>query len=196
MTTQKLIPLKKKIETLANEALALNITTPHEMQIATVILSNINKYVDSVQEQKDLLIKPINVSIKNIRTMFKPLEEIYEQAITDIRAKMTLYQTQAVLEARRVEEVIANRVKAGTGNLSIEKAVEKISKIERPEKEVATESGLVQFAEVKCFEVTDISKLPIAYHLPDEVAIRKAMKDGREIDGVRYWTEQQPRNYR
>lgn len=193
---KQLTPLKKKIDTLALEARTLSINNQKDMEKATILLSNINKYVDSIKEQKETLTKPINTALKNIRTMFKPLEVTYEEAITVIRHQMTLYQTQAVLEARRAEDNIASRVKEGRGNLSLSKAVERLAEIDRPEKEVATDAGLVQFAEVKCFEVVDLSLLPITYHLPDEVAIRKAMKEGTELQGVRYWTEQQPRNYR
>ena len=193
---KQLVPLQKKINTLAEQAKNLTITSKEDMVKATTVLSNINKYVDSVKEQKETLTKPINVALKNIRSIFKPLEESYEEAIASIRLKMTSYQTKAIEDARAQENAITARVAPGKGNLSIDTAVKKISSIERPDKETSTDAGLVQFVETKRFEVIDLSSLPLQYHLPNEVEIRKAMKEGKELPGVRYWTEQVPRNFR
>ncbi len=198
MTSQskELIPLQKKISTLASEASSLIIASPKDMQEATTILSNINKYADSVKEQKETLTKPINLSLKNIRSMFKPLEESYESAIAIIRQKMTQYKMAEDERVRIEEEKITARIKEGKGNLSISKAVEKIDQIERPEKETSTDAGLVQFVATKKFEIIDKSKIPLDYLIPDETAIRKAMKEGIELPGIRYYIEQVPRNFR
>ena len=45
-------------------------------------------------------------------------------------------------------------------------------------------------------ELENITLLPIEYHLPDMVAVRKVMKEGKKLPGIRYWTEQRPRNTR
>lgn len=193
---KQLIPLQKKINTLAEEAKTLAITSKDEMVKATTVLSNINKYVDSVKEQKDKLTKPINEALKNIKTMFKPLEESYEEAITIIRSKMTKYQTEETARVREEEAKIAARVKEGKGNLTIETAVSKIANIERPDVSVEVGSGTVQFVATKKFEIVNKSKIPLEYMIPDEVSIRKAMKEGKELPGIRYFTEQVPRNYR
>jgi hypothetical protein len=62
-----------------------------------------------------------------------------------------------------------------------------------------TDEGSVSFREVKKFEVMDIVMLANAspdYVLPNEVKIRKAMLEGIELVGVRYFTEQSVINKR
>ncbi len=66
--------------------------------------------------------------------------------------------------------------------------------LDKPVDKVNTQSGKISFKEVEKFEVEDISKLPIEYHLADEVAIRNAMKANIHLEGVRYYKEQVPIN--
>jgi hypothetical protein len=196
ITTKQLVPFQKKVSALASQVESLEIVDATSMQSGVVILSNMNKYMDSVKEQKEKLTKPINESLKNIRAMFKPLETTYETAIEALRGKMTKFQTESVAKARIEEQKIADRVGSGTGHLKIETAIKQIEKVETPEKEISTTSGLVQFVETKKFEVTNLAAVPVDYILPNEVAIRNAMKLGKEIPGVRYYTEMVPRNFR
>lgn len=197
MTTDKeLVPLKKKITNIADRVNTFEIKSAEDMKDAVVILSQMNQYADSVKEKKELLTKPLNVALKAARAMFSPLEEVYEGAIELLRAKMTTFQTQEVARKREEEAKIASRVKEGRGNLSVETAVKKMAEIKQVEKEVATDAGLVQFREVKRFEVKDITLVPISFLMVNESMVTKAMKEGKEIDGIRYFTEQVPVNYR
>lgn len=196
MDNKELVPLKKKVDTLAQKVEKFEIKSAEDMKEATIVLSTMNQYADIVKEKKESLTKPINEGLRNIRAMFKPLEESYEGAITLLRSKMTVYQTAEVKRKREEEDAIAARVKPGKGNLSVDTALKKIQEVAPVQKEVATEQGLVQFREVRKFEVVDITKLTPEYLLPNETAIRTAMKSGKELAGVRYWTEQVPSNYR
>ena len=83
-----------------------------------------------------------------------------------------------------------------SGKIGIDKAVDKLAQIDRVDKKVETDSGSTSFVEHQCFEVVDITKLPTDYLLPDEVKIRASMKLGTKLPGVRYYTEQRPRNSR
>ena len=94
------MPFQKKVSALATEVESLEIVDATSMQTGVVILSNMNKYMDSVKEQKEKLTKPINESLKNIRAMFKPLETTYETAIEALRGKMTKFQTESVAKAK------------------------------------------------------------------------------------------------
>lgn len=192
---KELVPFVKKVSVLEVEVNSLEIKSPEDMKKATILLSNLNQYGDSVQEKKDKLTKPINESLKNIRDMFKPVE-IYKGMIETLRGKMSKYQTDETNRMRDEEAKIAARVGEGKGKLKIETAVKKMNEIEKVDKEVATDAGLVQFREVKKFRVPDISKLAIEYHMVDEKKIAEAMKNGIELIGVEYYTEQIPVNYR
>lgn len=193
---KSLVPLKKKIATIAEQVDSFEIKSSKDLSQAVSILSELNRYSDSVKEKKELLTKPLNVALKAARAMFTPIEEVYEGAIEVLRSKMTKYQTAQVKAKQEAELAIASRVKEGKGNLTVDTAVKKISELKVVEKEIATDVGLVQFREVKRFEVIDMTLLPIEYHLSNDVLITKLMKEGKEVAGVRYYTEQIPINYR
>jgi hypothetical protein len=163
---------------------------------ATETLSKLNKYLDALTKDKETITKPINESLKVIRAKYKPLETSLSEAIEMIRKSMGSYQTTLMANQRMEEQKIADRIGEGRGKLSLESATKKIEAIEVPVAKIATDNGSIKFRETKCFEVVDISKVPIKYHLPDEVAIRTAMKAGIEFEGVKYWSEQTPINNR
>lgn len=194
MTNKELSITPKTIAPVIAVANGLDIVDTVSMKVAVEFLSEANKYLDSVIEWKEKKTKPLNEALKVIRAETKPMESALTEAIESVREKMTTYQTEQVRLQKIAQEKIADRVSKGT--LKIETGVRKLGEIAVPEKEVATDAGLVQFAEVKCFEVMDITLLPIEYHLANEVEIRKAMKEGKEVAGVRYYVEMQPRNYR
>lgn len=197
MTTEKeLMPLKKKVQTLADKVGSLEIKNAEDLKNAVSILSQMNQYADSVKEKKELLTKPLNEALKAARDMFKPIEETYDDAIQSLRSKMSAYQTEQVRIQKEEETKIANRIGEGKGKLKIEKAMKKMESVVVPSKEVASTQGLVQFREVKKFEVVDIKALPLEYLMPNEALIQKAMKEGKELKGVRYFIDLVPVNYR
>lgn len=196
MNDKQLAPLRKKIETIAEQVEKFEIKSSDDMTEAVKVLSQMNQYADSVKEKKELLTKPLNTALKAARAMFDPLEDVYEGAIEMLRSKMTKWQTEQVRIKNEKELAIANRVKEGKGFLSVETAVKKMAQITPVEKEVATDQGLVQFREVKRYEVMDMTLLPMEFHMANDSLIGKAMKEGKELSGVRYYTEQVPVNYR
>lgn len=194
--SKEIVTIKKEASPLIFKAKDLEIKSDADVRSATSILSELNQIMDRATEQKEKITKPLNEALKEVRARYKPLEELFNAVITDVRKKMTSYQTERVRIAREEEERLANRVGEGKGHLKVETAVRKIEEIERPEGKVLTDEGMVKFRTDKKFEVINLSKLPIEYHLANEVAIRKAMKEGLELSGVRYYEEQVPINFR
>lgn len=196
MNTKQLIPLKKKVETLATKVSLFTITSQEDMKTAVTMLSSMNLYRDSVEAKKTLLTKPLNEALKNARAMFRPIEEVYTEAIELLRSKMSSFQTEQVRIKQEAEQAIVSRVKEGKGNLSIEKAVEKISALPPVEKEVSTEQGAVQFRETKTLKITDESLIPREYLIVDTVKLLKDLKEGKTIAGAEIEIIQTPVNYR
>lgn len=194
--SKELVPLKKKVITLSEQAESFQITNDKDLTKAVEILSNLNKMGDAIKEKKELITKPLNLALKNAREMFKPLENPYEEAIDILREKMSAYQTAKVKKENDAKAKIAARVGEGKGKLKIETAVEKIEEIGTADKNVSTEAGAVNFRTVKKFEVMDITMVPHEYLLPNESLITKVMKEGKELPGIRYYEEQVPVNFR
>lgn len=199
MTTkevQAVAIMEKKISPVISQAESLVIDNARTMEQAVEYLSQANKFLDAVVEDKEKLTKPINQVLKDIRAKYKPLETGLEGVISMLRSKMTRYQTDA--EAKRIEdeEAIANRVGNGKGKIKVETAVRKIDELDTVESKVEGASGSVSFRKVRKFEVINVAMLPSDYIMADEVAIREAMKAGKELPGVRYYDEQVPFNSR
>ena len=196
MTTTKEITLTKEETSAIQLAEKLAISTPEQMIDATRNLSILNQTLDRLTEDKELLTKPINLLLKEIRGRYKPFEDKLEEAIAAVRKSMITYQTEQKRLAKIEEDKIINRIGEGKGKLKVETAIKKMEAVEKPDQKVSTDEGLVKFKTVKKFEVTYVSKLPVEFLLPNEVAIRKAMTEGKEITGVRYFTEEVPFNTR
>ncbi len=196
ITSKDIVPLKKKVTTLADQATSFIIKNAKDMTLAVEILSNLNKMGDAIKEKKELLTKPLNLALKNAREMFKPLENPYEEAIEILRSKMLAYQTAKVKEEADEKARIASRVGDGKGKLKLETAVAQIEEVGTTDKNVSTEAGAVNFRTVKKFEIVDLKQVPLEYHLLNESLVSKVMKEGKELPGLRYFEEQVPVNYR
>lgn len=190
------LQLKKELSPIAEEAQSLRILDPASLKHATEILSKLNKYNDQIESEESKVLTPLKEAMKAEKARWAPLKDMYKEAIGLIRLQMTRYQTERVEEVLEETEAITARIAPGKGHLTLETAVKKLEAIPTIDKTTSTDEGSVTFVETKRFEVVDISLLPLEYHLPDEVLIRKAMKEGKELPGVRYWTEQTPRNIR
>ncbi len=193
---QSITLVKQEVSPILKEAEGLFIKDAESLQEAVEILSKLNSWNDRVISDREKLTRPLNEALKEVRARYKPFELVLEAAIGSIRAKMGAYKQQSDKERKEAEEKLAGRIGDGKGKLQMSTAVRKIGELETVEKNVAGENGSVVFVSVRKFEVVDIGALPIIYHLPDEVAIRKALKEGVELPGVRYWNEQSVRNSR
>ena len=196
MKTKELTITQDTFKTDSEKATALKIISPETMQEATELLSRANKYLDTVVAYKKSKTDPINKALKIIRAETKPLEDALTSIIDDLRAKATKYQTKLLATQEAQKQAIAQRIGDGKGKIHLETAISKIEAIETPDKKVITDSGSISFHPVKHFEVMDITMLPIEYHEINEQKIKESMKIGIELEGVRYWTEQEPINRR
>lgn len=196
MTTKEVTVMEKKLSPMNEAAEDLIIKDEKTMVKATEMLSQINKIGDAMKAEKDKTMRPALDTVAAIRLQWRTIETRYESAIAIIRQKMTEYQTEKVRIRREEEAKIAARVGEGKGKLKVETAVRQMEEVEKPASTVTTDSGAVKFRAVKKFEVMDMTMLPMQYHLADEVAIRKAMLDGKQLPGVRYYEDQVPNNFR
>lgn len=197
---KELTVIQEEVSPLIKEAEVLEIKTKEDLNLATDVLSKLNTWNDQVIEDKELLTKPLNATLKEIRGRYKPVEELLQGSISTVRTKMITYQTQAEKERKIAETAISQRIKPGKGNLSMETAVAKLEELGEVDKRVIADKGEVTFMEVKKFEVVDILELAnrggFDFIQPHETNIRAAMKAGKELPGVKYWIKQVPRNFR
>lgn len=195
-TAVALPPIAKQVPAIIAEAEAIEIVDESSKEAATIILSTLNKKADAIEEEKAKVMRPLLDAQAAERARWKPAETILSTAIASLRRRLTDYQTAA--RAREAEEKarIAARVGEGRGHLTPETAIAKMEEVAVAEKKTVTDEGSLTFKTVQQFEVLDIKALPVEFLLPNDTAIRNAMKKGQQLPGVRYYTEEVPINRR
>jgi len=214
MTTNAITTISKSLSPIVDKALSITISDKTTLEEAVTLLSQLNKFNDKIDEEREKVTAPLNEALKAERARWKPAELANTEAINYLRKEMTAYQTLQVQIQKAKEHAIAEKLTAG--KISLDKAVKQIEKVKTPEKNIATTAGDVQFRETQRYEVMDLSliftrvktdrhgvavvtidnELLAKYILPNDKAITEAMKNGIEVPGVRYYTEQVPVNYR
>ena len=190
--TNEIALIKKSIpNTLLADIQSLKIIDTKTLTEATEKLSQVNKYLDSVIEWREKKTKPLNALLKTIRGETKPMEEMLEQAVKFIRLLMGTYATNIEIEKSK----IADRIRAGKGNLSVEKGLEKIEAIAVPET-VETSSGSLKFRPHQQLKITNLARIPRTFMVVDERKLLEALKRGDEVEGAEIEVVQIPINNR
>ena len=194
--TKDLTIVEQEVSPLVLQARGFVIESTEDMKQSAELLSKCNKYLDGITESKELLTKPINQTLKEIRLRYRPIEDILTTAIDALRTEQGRYQTESLRKQGEEEAKIAERVKSGKGNLSLESAVKKMDALEKPEEIVSTDSGMVKFRTDKKLKVTDASLVPDEYWVLDEKALLEALKAGTVVKGAEIELVQVSLNYR
>ncbi len=194
----KELTIKKEINPVIEQVSTMSLTTPSDMVKATSVLSQLNTFLDKLTDEKEKLTVPLNTALKEIRGRYKPTETLLEEAINTLKKKMGTYQAEAMKLQKEQEAKIASKV--ASGYIKVDTAIAKLGEIESPEEKLITDEGTASFRTVKKFEVMDITMLASVnngfFITPNDVAIRQAMKEGRELAGIRYYEEQSVVNNR
>lgn len=171
-----------------------SITSAKDMELASKARIERKTILKAADAEKQKVLKPLNAARAAEQARWKPLETRLEEEIETLDRGMTKYQTEQQRIADAAAEKIAARVKEGKGNLKPETASRKLAEIDAPASVIASDAGATGFRAVPCFEVMDLTLLPIEYILANESMIRSAMIKGIELPGVRYFVEQRPVN--
>lgn len=201
------IKIKEELQPICNESLQLKVKSKGDLLVATDLRARLKDIYEKIDAEKQKVLRPLNDARMAEIARWKPVLGYYQDAIDHVTSEMTNYQTKQ----KKLEE--ARREKILDSDLDQDTMVDKLSKMKEVDKRV----GNTTFIETKCFEVMEpamiFATIVTDYHgdskvmaidydalnkfmIPNEVAIRKAMLEGTELPGVRYYTEQRPRNNR
>lgn len=186
--------LEKNISLVARKVVEITVVDEKSKAVAGEMLSKVNLYNDSLQEQKQTITKPLNEALKNARALFAPLEKQCEEAIEYLRGQLGTYQTRLMLEQKKKTEEIASKV--ASGKIDISEASSRIGEVLVGGGSVVSESGMVKFRTDVVLEIIDAKKVPREYCVVDEKAVLKALKGGSKIAGCVLKEVQVPVNYR
>ena len=150
-----------------------------------------------IKDKKETITKPLNDALKQVRSLFAPIEASYEEAESIVSDKRLSYQRKAdearqKIEAEALRKLQEAQKKLEEGKIT-EKQVEKIeqkleAKLEQAP-EVIKSSQDFHTREIKKFRIVNELEIPREYLIPDEVKIRRAMMSGVEVKGVEFYTE-------
>lgn len=183
-----------EITVYEEKANAITITTPQELEGAAALLNDLNVYRDNLTTEKNKVMRPLLDAVNAERARWSPQESKVTAFITELREKISFYQTA---EAKRAAEEDAKITdKMAKGKLSLNTAVKKMTEVARPESAIETDSGTLKFRTVKKWKITDIKKVPLEYLIVDDHLVNQARKADAPISGIEYYEEQMPVSYR
>lgn len=188
--------LNQEISPVFKLAQGLIIEDEEGMGIATELLSKLNQFGDRMKEEREKVTKPLNEALEAERARWRPIDETNKTAISIVRGKMSLYQTEQVEKQRKEEARIAARVGEGKGKLKVETAVKKIENLKQVDNKVSSSSGSVKFREDKILKITDETKIPREYLIVDEKMVLSALKAGLVVMGAELEIKMVPINFR
>lgn len=186
---QSLIPL-----TIVNQAQSLQVTTPKKVQIATELLSQINKQLDELIAKEEQITKPALLVIKNERARWAPYKKALTEAVATLRGKLSEYQTAEMQRITLETKKLADRVDAGT--LRIDTAVRKRAELEAPTPTILTSNGSLTFRAKPTLHIIDEFLIPREYLIPNEETIMQALEAAIIVPGAEIVIIQTPVNRR
>jgi len=170
---------KKELATIAEEAGEIanyKITSMAGLDEAKGKLKQVGEWQKMLKAKKEAITKPLNEALKSVRGLFAPAEDKLSEAERVLKTGILSYrEVVAVKVEAKKEEIVA---KVEEGKVDFEKAGQQIEKQEAKLDEFKTR-------EIIKLEIFDANLIGREYLIPDEVAIKQALKDGKEVGGCR-----------
>jgi hypothetical protein len=180
---------------LLAQATYITINCPEADAEAKELLIHAKKAGNRIEALRKRWTAPLFQQKKLIDDDFKVLAEPVAEAERILRAKLSTYgreQAEASAAALRAAQARAEveALRQRAENPDIMPAPPVVLVPAAPERVTRTESGTVTMRQVWKFELVAPDELPREYLMPDERAIREAVKDGvRDIPGVRIYSD-------
>lgn len=197
MTQDKQIAvIQTELSPIVSKAREIIVINEETMRTATIMLSDLNKTADKIEEEKQKVLAPLNQARTAEINRWKPVLTTLTTATDHLRKTISTYQTEEIKRAEVAENSIANRVGEGKGKFKVETAVKKIEGIERPETSVNTEAGQVKFRKDPIIKYVNIFDIPREYLVIDEKKLLEALKAGVAVAGAELDYKMTPINFR
>lgn len=160
---KKAAPLFKKLPE--------RITTKQQYEDAASNMKAIKLMVKEAEKDKKQLIDPLNAVIKRIREHFKPFETKAAEAEARLKQQMESYLLKVEKEMKAIEE-------------KLEKGeIKKVATAIKKQNAIQATSNIRKVWTAVC---VDPDKTPREYLIPDEAAIKEALKNGEKVAGWKW----------
>ena len=174
-TKTELVVERASAEELLTLVRDMPIESQDDLDLAAEALAKAKGEFKRLEAKKQLVTGPLNKSLVEVRSWFKPTQDFYAAVESILKKKIADYHTVcARLNQLAVEQAAAAHASNNSAGIS-----EALSTIQVPEKVQGL--GLRQTWD---FEVVDIALVPHEYLFVNETAVRAAMKQNASKDGV------------
>lgn len=194
---KELTIVKTQVRTAQSAANVIVVQDDPSMLEAGELRKKIKTVGKMIEEKKKAITKPLNEALKEVRSMFAPLEQSYEEAEKTVATKMIVYQNQVEAERRKIEAEAQRKLEEAQRKLEegeiTEKQAERIEqrleiKLEKAP-EVITKSEDFHTKSIKKVRIIDATLIPREYLVPDMVKINAAVKSGVPVAGCELFEE-------
>lgn len=193
--THKVDIAKNEVVKIKADVAKLDIKTADQFDEASKVLVTIKKVGKNIEKQKDDIVKPLQLSVKNVRELFAPIEADLSEQEEVLRKGLLAYQEKQAKKAQKKAEKIEEAV--DNGDMSLQDGMGKMSNIKQAPSTVNTGKGSVSFKTIRKVRIFDVGLLPARYLMNEKVvaalasAVRKDALEGITIPGVQVYEEKQ-----
>jgi len=184
----EVVQLWHRAEQIYNIIFTITINNPQDYKKALEYLLSLSVVKLELDSKRQFFSKPLYDQMRRINAYFDQYLKPIEEADKILRQKIVQYRALKWEELKQQEKEVYERIKNELGSADLPPVVVTPTLA----KNEVLSGGEVSFRVVKKWVVEDESKLPREYLKPDEKKIAEAVKKGKEIPGVKVYTEEEP----
>ena len=197
--------IQPKVTQIAAKVMLFKPSAPTYEQDATNALIEVKGIEKALKEKLESITVPLNVALKNARSLFKPALDKCEAVESQLRQGIIAYRQLAFkfAEEKRLSAAKLADEAAAKGDMqsALEHATEAVSvvapaRVVQASMAVATAASNIKYAQVASrkrwtFRIADIKKVPREYMEVNEKVVRAAISSGlRTISGIEIYEEE------
>lgn len=172
INNKELTPIKAQATKALSYSEKLEIKTDEEEAKAIAELTKINTIGDNAKELKDKLSKPHKDGMEVIKELFAPVEANVKASITAIKAALKIYYDKRM--EKQNKEIAKINDKAESGEISLNKAVEKRGKLGEVATSVKAGNGGVSYKKVTKARLTITNEMLVSMGAKELTILAKA----------------------
>lgn len=181
--TQELDVIKKDVSSVVGLAHKVEIDSQPAYESAAKLLSTVKALGKRIEERKKEITRPMLDALESTRALFRPVEKSYSEAESVVKEKMLEFTIAEQEKQEKEKARIAARVEKGT--MREDTAIDKLDNMADVSGKTATSS----IRTLTKLRVTDESKIPRKFLVPDMKMIELAIKAGQDVPGVETYQE-------
>ena len=152
-------------------------------------LGEIKEIKKIVNDKKESITKPLNEALKNVRGLFKPIEDKIDVIENYLKTEVLKYNQKLLAEQRKREEEANKKIKEEQAK---GKSLDEINidKIAKPLTNITQKVEAIKTRKIKKLRIINEQLIPREYLTPNEVAIKEALLNGIKVDGCEIFEEE------